>query len=77
MCKMVQAINKGLREDRGMIRVYYEDMKLSPEVIAKKMNKPLEEVQEIIQNLSDESYIIYAYKTADTVISTCCLLCNK
>ncbi|MDD6258850.1 MAG: hypothetical protein PUA69_06330 [Erysipelotrichaceae bacterium] len=51
MCKMVQAINKGLREDRGMIRVYYEDMKLSPEDIAKKMDKPLEEVQKIIQNL--------------------------
>lgn len=40
---------------RGMIDAYYNDMKLSPEEIAKKMDKPLEEVQEIIQNLSDES----------------------
>lgn len=41
--------------DEGMIDAYYNDMKLSPENIAKKMNKPLEEVQEIIQSLSDES----------------------
>lgn len=57
--------NKGIQEgidiglnrgrDEGMIDAYYNDMKLSPEDIAKKMDKPLEEVQEIIQNLSDES----------------------
>lgn len=41
-------------EDRGKISVYYEDMKLSPEAIAKKMNKPLDMVLKVIQKLTEQ-----------------------
>ena len=40
--------------DEGKISVYYEEMKLSPEAIAKKMNKPLDMILKVIQNLTDQ-----------------------
>jgi hypothetical protein len=44
-----------ISEARGMIRGYYEDRKLSPEVIAKKMNKPLDMVLKVIQKLNNSN----------------------
>lgn len=40
--------------DEGEISAYYNDMKLSPEDIARKMDKPLDEVQDIIKKLKDK-----------------------
>ncbi len=42
-----KGISKGRNE--GRISVYYEDMKMSPEAISKKMNEPLDVVNKVIQ----------------------------
>ena len=41
--------------DEGKIDVYYKEMKMSPEDIAEKMNKPVDMVKKVINSLSTES----------------------
>lgn len=36
----------------GRISAFYEDMKMSPEDISKKMNEPLDVVNKVIQSLN-------------------------
>lgn len=58
MCAVLDRVeNKGRIEGKkegrteGKVSVYYNDMGLSPEQIAKKLNKPLDEILKIIEHL--------------------------
>jgi hypothetical protein len=59
MCAILDKVeNKGKLE--GMVSVYYNDMGLSPEQIAKKLNKPLDEVLKIIDHLKQPGHFIFS-----------------
>lgn len=45
------SIGEARGRNEGRISVYYEDMKMSPEAISKKMNEPLDVVNNVIQKL--------------------------